>query len=655
MSKSLPLSSLWFLAFLSGLYFVNAWQMELFACAFLILVLFACFALSRDAVEGWSVPKAPVVALIGALWLLMFLSILWSGVPYVSLIGFCLSSILPLTFFTFAFSARGQDYTFVFRAVAVVLAGLALWALVQYYALNDLFDGQAKHPLANPNSLAALFNLGFFPALGVMLSTKDRRVSTGALIFAVLMFAGMTATTSRAAVLFCALTFVLFIALNPSVVKAHWKCLGILVLECVGLYFATALGERHDTQLVERMATFVTSAGDAYTVTGNRNNLWAGVWALIQDHWVTGTGIGTFFLYYPSYRIPQEVTGAYLAHSDPMQYWSELGLAGPVLFYAVGIAILIRTVRAVSKIEKGDVRRIQLLSIVAAIFVTMLHTHFTFNLYVVPVQFVTGFLLALWLKETQAVLKTPERIYAFPKQIPESYRAGFFIIPLVMLGALFASFMASEHFIKKAKEAAYDNDMRAFTRYVNLSDELSFGTNYRAYLLAVTVPISILEVNGHLMSDEEKNKVYAQAVSFLDSAERLNPVNPAVAYYRGYVQDFVDETALPEGIKSQEDYYRESLALNPLHVAARLALLKLYRDQNDMVRFEDALKTGLDWKYQSPQAQELFLEAQRYYILTHQFDNFKNASGKLEALQDRLKAAEKKRSGPLSQQMFGDE
>ena len=653
MFKTIPLSALWLLAFLSGLYFVNAWQMELFASAFLILVLFTCFMLSRDAVEGWEVPKAPIFLFLGLFWLLMLVSITWSGVPYVSVIGFCLSSVLPLTFFAFVLSGRDEDFILVARVVPAILAGLAVWALIQYYAFNIEFDGQAKHPLANPNSLAALFNIGLFPALGVMVSARNKTLSTGALIFAILLFGGMTATTSRAALIFGGLTLILFVALNPSIIKAHWKCLGIFIAACAGLYFATSLGVQEHTQLTGRMEKFVTT-DDAYVLTGNRNNLWAGVWALIQDHWIFGTGIGTFFLHYPGYRVPQETTGAYLAHSDPMQFWSEIGIGGVVLFYAIGVAFLMRTVRAVSKLEKGSDARIRLMSVVAAIFVTILHAHFTFNLYVVPVLFLTGFLLAWWMRETQSILQTPTRHYAFPSQVPATYRAGFIVIPLVMLAALFASFIASEIYIKKAKAAAYDNNMEAFTRYVNLSDQLSFQMNYRSYLLAVTVPISILEVNRQLMSADEQKTVYDQANSFLDAAEGLNPVNPAVPYYRAFMRDFVDAEIVADNAPTQEALYQLSLARNPLHIGSRLALLKLYRDQNDMERFEAVLESGLRWKYLSPKAQELYLEAQRYYILTKQFVKFRDAEARMAELQKRLSAASRRSRSPMSQRLFTD-
>ncbi|MEM6781722.1 MAG: O-antigen ligase family protein [Pseudomonadota bacterium] len=657
MTSKFPLSVVWFLAFLSGLYFVNDWQMELFVAAFLLLVVWSCFMFARHAVNGWQVPKVPMLGILGAFWLWMFLSILWSGVPYISLMGFCLSSVLPLTFFAFVLNGKDKDFDFIIRALPPVFAGLAIWALIQYYAFNVEFEGQARHPLANPNSLAALFNLALFPALGVMLTTQKRWLANAALVFAIVIFGGITATGSRGALVFGGITLIAFLALNPHVVKAHWKCLSIFLASAIVLFFATNLGELQHAQMAERMSVFagelVAPAKDAYTLSGNRNNIWAGVWALIQDHIVLGTGIGTFFLYYPAYRIPEEITGAYLAHSDPLQYWAELGIAGFILFYALGVSILIRTLRAVSQLPKGSVERTQIWAVTAAIFVTVLHTHFTFNLYVVPILFVLGFLLAWWFKRTHEILGDSIIHYKFPDQIPTSYRSGFIVVPLIMLAALFVSFMASEYHIKQAKASAYENDMEAFTRSVNLADELSFRSNYRSHLLAVTVPISILEINHDMMPMEDQKKFFDQANYFLDQAERLNPQNSAVLYYRAYVQDHVD-ASLIEGMEDQEALYRRSLELDPLHVGARLALLKIYRAQGDERRFEEVLEGGLDWQYRTPQGLQIFNEAERYYILTKQPEKLTQLQKKKQALQNRLKIAERKASTSLNERLFSE-
>ena len=646
-------TSIWLLAFLCGLFFVNDWQLELFAAAFLLLTLWACFKLSEKAEHGFIVPKTPVLGILGAFWLLCFFSVLWSQIPFISLIAFCLASVLPLTFFTFVLSGRDEEFSLLAHVVPVVFAGLAVWALIQFYFFNVEFEGQAHHPLANPNSLAALFNLGLFPALGVMMTAQKKWLAHAALGFAILLFAGITVTSSRGALMSGGIAFVLLLALNPAAVKGHWKCLLIFAASALALYFMTVFGELKHAHMVDRMGRVIAS-GDVLDLANNRENIWSGVVALIQEHWLLGTGIGTFFLFYPTYRIADEVTGAYMAHSDPLQFWAELGFAGPILFYALGIAIIYRTWRAVSKLEKGSAERVQILSVVSAFFAVILHTHFTFNLYIVSILFVFGLLLAWWFRKTHEILEDDTAHFSFPSFIPVSYRAGFLVIPLVMLAGMFASFMASEHVMKRAKAEIYNQDLTNFSNYVHLADQLSMGTNFRPYEMVVTVPMSVLEVNKKTLPEDEQKRLFDEAWGFLNKAEALNPQNPAVPYYRGYLGKIGTEF-YPEDALGQEAYYLEALGINPMHLGARMGLMEIYQARDDMERYDDIIDGGVGWTYKSRQAVDFYREVTKHYILTGQIDKYKAVREQERRLQKRLKASRARSQQSMSERLFGGE
>ncbi|HEY8189323.1 MAG TPA: hypothetical protein VIF12_01455, partial [Micavibrio sp.] len=116
--------------------------------------------------------KSPLVIAMLLFWANAGLSVLWSASPMVSFIAFCTFSALPLGFI--AFSSRALPDSF-FRICAwgggIILLGLALWAPLQYFFLHEfLVHKQPRHPFANPNSYAALLNLGFFVAFGLAIS-----------------------------------------------------------------------------------------------------------------------------------------------------------------------------------------------------------------------------------------------------------------------------------------------------------------------------------------------------------------------------------------------------------------------------------------------------------------------------------------------------
>jgi O-antigen ligase len=56
-------------------------------------------------------------------------------------------------------------------------------------------------------------------------------------------------------------------------------------------------------------------------------------WTAIGDHWVTGTGLGTFEAIYASYEAQQEISRTYAnhAHNDYLEVILETGVAGGVL------------------------------------------------------------------------------------------------------------------------------------------------------------------------------------------------------------------------------------------------------------------------------------------------------------------------------------
>jgi O-antigen ligase len=64
-----------------------------------------------------------------------------------------------------------------------------------------------------------------------------------------------------------------------------------------------------------------------------RSTFYATTWRAIQDHWLAGTGLGTFTLIYPSYEHTGQIVSVYAnhAHDEYLELWLETGLAGLAL------------------------------------------------------------------------------------------------------------------------------------------------------------------------------------------------------------------------------------------------------------------------------------------------------------------------------------
>lgn len=614
-------SLLWVLALVSGLFLVNEWQLQLFGAAFVLLVGWCCLLLGRKPEDGFAYPKSAFVYLLCGFWALVFCSVWWSDIFLHSYLGFCLISILPLTFFTLVLKGEDRDFKILFYGLAVVFGVLALWALVQYYFLIEVFDAQARHPLANPNSLAALFNLVLFAALSILLSSESRKVSNGALVYALLIFGGITATSSRAALITGGISFALLAVFAWPAVKQHWKCVGFFLAGAAGLVAFTQVGRGDSMSVVARFSRVLVE-GDVADATGHRLSMWQSTLAMIQDAPFLGRGIGTFSQYYPSYMMDTDKLGAYMAHSDPLQFWAELGILGPILFYAIGIAVLIRTVRAVQKMPKGAAISVQILSVFFGVFAVMGHTHVTFNLYVVPTLFVLGLSLAWWHRQTGRYVDDTFYKSKMLQAVPEQYGAGIFIIPLVLCTGLFGSLMASEYFANAAKRAAYSQDLNGFASHITMADEVGFHLNSKPYILAVSLPLGALEAQKGALTPDEERALVADVWRYMDKAETLNPMDPRVPYYRGMTHQYVPQERLPEGAQSAEDYFLRALELNPRYLAARLALLDVYRKNGNEAGYGVVIEAGQDWIYWEPMAEQYLRRLLEYYVRQGDIDAF---------------------------------
>ena len=226
------LSLLWLAAFLCSLFFIDAWQLELFGAAVVILFGWAIVTLSQGG-ASWRIPQSWPLRIMELFWLLVFLSIFRSDILNVSLMSFCFVSAMPLSFLVFAVRGNEKQFQFIAKILAVIFAGLSIWALLQFFAFSDYFGSRAVHPLNNPNSLGALLTLGFFCSVGWMLAAKTKAQSNLALLLSVLIFGGIVATASRGALFSILPTMGLFLFVMREHLKPHRRCLGILFVLCV--------------------------------------------------------------------------------------------------------------------------------------------------------------------------------------------------------------------------------------------------------------------------------------------------------------------------------------------------------------------------------------------------------------------------------------
>jgi O-antigen ligase len=593
---------LWFLSFFLALPLIEPEEyarLGAVTCA----LLAAAWPLARGlAGDGVRLPGGAAALAAGLFWCAVAASILWSPAPYISIIAFFSFSLMPLAalgFLLLPVAERARALRAAAGLAGAALGALALWAIVQYAFLPDmLVHGQPRHPFANPNSYAALLALGVLPALASCLTARRFAARAAAAGLALLLVAGVMVIGGRA------VPFVLLGALAVFVAMtfASWRTragagtlAGGAVAAGVALAVLFSIGGDHGAIRVLRVLP------DAATVAG-RWPIWQAGWAMIRDHLWTGTGIGTFFLYYPAYRLPADTaSGGYMMHNDPLQFWAETGIAGFILFYAFVAAALVRMARRWPSMAAGPDR-----TMTAALFCTLgavvIHAHGDFDFYTGAILSLCGLGLAWW--HTLTAADAAEPALRRPARLPGTAGYALGLLPVIGCVFLLQGLLLSERTADSARLMAMIGQVDKFAAAVNRADHMGFGLNARPYVMAATVPLGVLEAPDGGPAAAEREKLRLQAAGLLGRAEARNARLVAVPYYRARLA-----LAAEGDYAAAERFLRQALALNPQHLPSRMMLADVLQHQKRPDESYAILKGGLDWPYRTHDPRD-------YYQLT---------------------------------------
>lgn len=648
---SLP-ALLWIAAFICALCPINEWQLEWFMGLIVVLFTWSCVMLTRDVATGWKMPRADVLYFAGAFWALAVCSVFWAEVKSAAFTGAIFFSIMPLTFFIGVMAGKEDYFKTVVRILAVIFAILAFWAMFQFFFLNTYFQGQARHPLADPSSLGALFSLGLFCTLGWILSDTAPQTKKFAVILASLLLCGIISTVARGPIFAFLPGIILFCVLFWSKIKQNRKALLCVVLAGVAFYGLTLTGIQKRYDLGQRLFGTVTMSMD--DVSNNRLKIWSSTIDMIKDRPLLGTGMGTFFLYYPEYRKANEIDGVLLTHNDPLQFWAELGVLGPLLFYAFVFAAVRRSFAALKEKEIADKDRLIIGTILSGLTAMVAQSHISFNHYNMSILLITGLLLSIWFLVTSRVLKEKMRDVALSSGMSPSAAKFLLILPFLLSAWLGLSIAGGEHMANRARDALFKEQMFDFAEHVNMANTISMGLNYRVYLFAVNVPIAILDFEKDTMDEAKQKKLYEQVVGYMNAVAGLNPRSATAYYYLGKVQTMVDAGIVPSDTLSPEEYYKKALQYDPLHLAARMELFNLYKEQKksnaELLKF---MQEGEQFYYTNQKVNEYYGALSNLYMEEKNYVKMKEVIARLAEFKLRSDYSLVKQNTSIPQAIMG--
>jgi O-antigen ligase len=493
------LALLWLCTFLLSLPILMPYELARLGAVLLCMSAFL-FSATRIIQNGLRLEGTPALDTALLFWCLALASTFWSPSFQISFIAFSTFCLLPLSFFAFSLSwDTHKVYMPVLSGLLMIITSLAAYAHYQYFFQpHMLVYGNVRIPFNNPNSFASLLSLGFFIALGLLFSCQKSFLKHLALLACILIITAILLTGSRGALICLALAAIIFLVLCPQR-NIRW----LIPYTVIGLSLIVTLlvlPHIHESGNIplERLTSLTSGS---YTSADARMDIWRSTWELISAAPLTGTGIGTFFLYYPALRASREnASSGYMAHNDPLQFFSEMGLLAPFLLY-VFVLLLAWRVLQFKKRQPSSSQSPLVYALFSGVGAMFAHAHFSFPLYVASILLIAGILSGIIFSLTSNQEPDPIEFQPLTKKI------GLLCVVLVLLtqAYILQGYLRSDYYIRLARTSLTEENIDRFAYYVNKADKVAFNSNARAYQYAAMIPLGILDTQPD--EDERQHNI----------------------------------------------------------------------------------------------------------------------------------------------------
>lgn len=554
---SLSVPFFWLLSFFFSLPLVQPYELSRFL-AVLCALHAAVIVIGSPANRGvrLSLNRPVFFMLAFSVWL--GLSFFWSVSPFVTIISWGSFLLLPLWFLIFVYAPFDRDQLLTsLRLFVGALTALAAWGLIQFFILPEYLStyGSIRHPFADPNNFAGLLNMGMFVALGLFLYERQKPYAVLYVMAGIAMAMVMILIGSRVALAVMIVT-ALFMMLvcrfaRHNDYKMGFGSLLLLAAIIVATFLISSIYNLERVTAWERLTHMVLLLKDPSWLA--RMDIWASTITLICESIWQGTGLGTFFLLYPSVRHDTEVFSAGLmAHADPLQFWQEAGLPAVLLFYAFLIVMLGRFIGAWRTAPRFGNVYILIVALFCGLLTLVMHLHLTFHLYVPALLTATGLLAGLFIR-----LSTNETQTSRTVSMPLVGHIFLLLIGGFMVA--YSSCLYSERMADLATERLAANDLEGFSDAVNRAGKAGFGLNPRPYVLAATIPLGLIQTGR--MPESERIALFSQTNDLLERSLARSRINPGAYYAKALLFGAMKRPGF-------EDYLALTLKYDPKHPQA---------------------------------------------------------------------------------------
>ena len=590
-----------FSAFLVGaiaasLFFVG-FNIEIFAVSMLLLFTALLAAMWGGYRGGWDVPLTPLTAVLLLYWVWLAITLLWSSVPFISVVTFWWMSCLPLGFWVYRLLPERERIwtavTVLLPVIAMILVGVGDY---QVHALNLPPDTV----FLDVNIQAAFLNLIVLPVAGFFLgafpvngSKGSKRAVVLGVIFTILAH-GVMLTKGRGGMIsfFFGIAMLAFLGYRHVPRRALATLLTLTAIAFVTANLSWSGG------LLERFGSMSDWHNDWHSVSPERLLIWRQSLVLLEQSPFWGLGLGLYTLYWPPYRDPLDQSAGYFVHNDYLQIWIEAGLPGLLLFLGVLGAVIVMLARMVRCHNAPLGRRFEVYGLAAGVGAISLHSLVQYNFYVVPILIVFGLYLGRIQDVTQPYIGTRTMSLLPAKRFgPTSFRLialGTVLIP----GFYFASMGASAYLMSQGVEAARRGEME--------EADAALAAAHRLWPDSDAALIARADLHRTVLARldnapyHERRVLFENAQHLLDEAAQRNPLRPMIYLVRAELFRQAPMLVGKDWDTQANALYRRVLQLNPRYSSARYNYAQFLIARGEAQSARQVLEDGLRYLYATP-------------------------------------------------------
>lgn len=519
----------------------------------------------------------------------VMLSTLWALVPYTAIYFALIFMLIPLLFFAVLCTGHPEKtLLFALGGAGVVIAGVMIWDLIQFFFIYGAQHGaRVKHPFLDPNNLAVFMNMAFLPLLALTFRHQPRRIRLILAGAALLFFVALLATNSRMALIGAAISFVVMM---PVVIRQTkhptLTALGVFLMAAVIIVAANHFMNGSLFFFMRDIFNFEKSVSMT-----ERMALWLSSLRIFHDHFWLGTGLASFFFFYPQYRQPDDTSDGYFAHMDPLQIGLETGIFGYILIYALQIGVLCRTVCVLRQKHLNGSDRLLVMAPFCGLLTVCIHMHMTFCLYLPAISIPAAILLAWWYVMTQRYVTDP----AINLSVPRGRIFSAVFMAMMLWGMVWATqATAGIYFNTKTSMAVGLGNLAAARSYLTWEYRVSPASFYRPY--EREAEMAIIELTRLRGGDvTARQRVLDRGLLAADQAIKRQSRHGSLRNQKAMLLYLAGDDVRPGAQAEAITILRGILRTDPMMIDARMGLASLLREHGDFGMALRVMEEGMIW------------------------------------------------------------